>query len=137
MATELVGRERELAEEAARDYEPTGRDIVAAISTLSRSMVVREEMRADIAEAIYPLKHKTASFENHLATVQQQTTNLNTRLVSIECERVNNLKRVEGIEAGIQNLTMSLDSIDTQKRKAPDASFTKLAVNKFPDTAKG
>ena len=46
---DLIGRERELAEEAARDYEPTSRDIMAAISMLSRSMVVREEIRADIS----------------------------------------------------------------------------------------
>ena len=60
VSTELVGRECELAGEAARDYEPTGRDIMAAIKTLSRSMVVRKEIRATIAEAIDLLNRKIA-----------------------------------------------------------------------------
>ena len=61
VSTELVGRERELAEDLAGDYEPTSRDIMAAISMLSRSMVVREEIRAGTAESIDPLKHRLAS----------------------------------------------------------------------------
>ena len=85
---DFVGRERELAEEAARDYEPTSRDIMAAFSTLSRSMVVRKEIRADIAEAIELLKRRLANMESNLVTVQQHISNLNTRLVAIEGESV-------------------------------------------------
>ena len=39
MSSDLVGRGRELAQEAACDYEPTSRDIMAAISTLSHSIL--------------------------------------------------------------------------------------------------
>ena len=85
---DFVGRKREVAEEAARDFEPTSRDIMAAISTLSSSMVFREEMRADITEAIELLKHKQASMDSNLVTVQQHIANLNTRLVAVEGETV-------------------------------------------------
>ena len=61
---------------------------MAVISILSRPMVVRKEIRADIVEAIDPSKHKIASFELHFLTVQQQTANVNRRLVRVECELV-------------------------------------------------
>ena len=46
VAPDLIRRERELAEEAAAsEYQQTRRDILDAISTLSRWIVVRAEIR--------------------------------------------------------------------------------------------
>ena len=58
VSPDLIGQEKEIAEEAGREYAPTGRDIMAAIVTLSRSMLVRKDIKADIAEAVLQLNER-------------------------------------------------------------------------------
>ena len=110
VSSELVGRERELAEEAAREYEPTGRDIMAAITTMSRSMVVREEIKADIAEAVLPLNERMGHMEATLTTVQAQTANLNERLVRAETSWAKHVDRIKDLEeklTALQNTSVT------------------------------
>ena len=107
VSSELVGREKELAEEAAREYEPTGRDIMAAITTMSRSMVVREEIKADIAEAVLPLDERMEHMEATLATVQAQTANLNERLVRAESSWATQVDRMNAFEHKLKALQSS------------------------------
>ena len=128
VSSELVGRERELAEEAAREYEPTGRDIMAAITTMSRSMVVREEIKADIAEAVLPLNERMGHMEATLTTVHAQTANLNDRLVRAESSWATHVDRIKKLE---EKLTALQNTSATSRGKAFDDSFQKLAVVGF------
>ena len=54
---------------------------MVAISTLSRSMVGRTDIRADIAEAMDPLKENIGHIAPTLDIIQGQTGNLNGRIV--------------------------------------------------------
>ena len=105
LAPGLVGRERELAEEAASfEYQPTSPAIMAAISTLSRSMVVREEIRADIAEAIDPINDRIGHMESSLETVQKHTANLNSCFLVVETDTGKHASRVDELEAEIEQM---------------------------------
>ena len=48
----LTGRERDIALEAKLDFEPTIKHVFLAISAMSKNIVVRDDIRAEIAEAL-------------------------------------------------------------------------------------
>ena len=50
LAPELEGAERQQAEAAVAGFEPSNRDIMDAISTLARNVVVRDDIRAEVTE---------------------------------------------------------------------------------------
>ena len=131
ISPDLIGRERELAEEAAAmEYQPTSRDIMAAISTLSRSMVVREEIRADIAEAIEPLKDCIGHIESTLDTVQKQTGNLNSRLLVVETGTGKTANRVDQLESEIKQMRERLASSNvSQGRALQDTSDARRCIS--------
>ena len=70
---DLAGRELALAEEAALAYEPTGRDIMQVLEQIAKNMVVKDDLRAEITEA---LQHVYRNL-NALGAI---TDNLNARL---------------------------------------------------------
>ena len=106
---------------------------MAAVSSLSRLNVIIKQIPTNSADAIKSLTQSMTSMQTNLGTVQQQTSNLNSGLVTIECETIENLERVEALDADIQKLNVSLRSVGTQKRKMLDSFFIKLAIKKFTE----
>ena len=51
----LEGRELALAEEAALAYEPTGRDIMTVLGNIANNMVVKDDLRVEMTEALHPV----------------------------------------------------------------------------------
>ena len=86
MSSECVSHEKKLAQEIACEYEPTGRDILVVITTISRSMVIQEEIKADIAEAVLPRSECIVQMKATLVNVQAQTANLNKRPVQLKIQ---------------------------------------------------
>ena len=53
----LEGRELALAEDAAHSYEPSGRDIMHVLGKIAKNIVVNEDLRAEITEALLPVRY--------------------------------------------------------------------------------
>ena len=51
----LTGRERDIGLEAERDLEPTIKDVFLAISVMSKSIVVRADIKAEVPETLQPV----------------------------------------------------------------------------------
>ena len=67
-------------------------------------MVVREEIRADIAEAIDPINDRIGHMESSLETMQKQPANLNSRLLEVETDTCKHASRVDELEAEIEQM---------------------------------
>ena len=90
---------------------------MAAISTLSRSTVVRQEIRADVTEAIDPLKDRIGHMESTLETVLNQTANLNGRLVALESEATRNANRADRAAAELVQLKHRLAALSVSEAR--------------------
>ena len=80
----LQGREQALAVEAASDFGPSIRDVFTAITAVSRTMVVREEIKADVAETLMPVYARLDAFDEGIPKLGAQTSNLNERVSKVE-----------------------------------------------------
>ena len=63
---------------------------------------------------------------------------MQTDFQMVAMDAVDHEERIDKLETRVTELQKRADShtsIDTQKRKAPDVFFIKLAVKKFPDNA--
>ena len=63
-------REQALAFEAASEFEPSIRDVLTAIAAMSRTMVVREEIKADVAEISMPVYVRLDAFAECVAKLR-------------------------------------------------------------------
>ena len=80
----LEGREQALAVEAASDFGPSIRHVFTAIPAISRTMVVREEIKADVAETLMSVYARLDTFDEGIAKLGAQTSNLNERVSKVE-----------------------------------------------------
>ena len=80
----MTGRERDIALEADRDFEPTIKDVFIAISTMSKSIIVRNEIKAEIAEALQLVSKRLGDLEQLASRASAETKNLNERVVAQE-----------------------------------------------------
>ena len=94
----LEGREHSLAVEAAAEFEPSIRDVFTAITAMSRTIVVRGEIKADITETLLPIYARLDSFDAGIAKLGDQTRNLNARVVRLESDAAQEGDRMSRIE---------------------------------------
>ena len=94
----LEGREHSLAVEAVAEFEPSIRDVFTAITAMSRTMVVRDEIKADVAETLLPIYARLDSFDAGIAKLEDQTRNLNARVVRLESDAAQEGDRMSRIE---------------------------------------
>ena len=80
-------------------------------------MVVRNEIRADIAEAIDALKDRIGHMESTLETVQNQTANLNGRLVALESDATRNVNRANRAAAELAQLKHRLAALTVSEAR--------------------
>ena len=88
-----------MAEEAARDYEPSGRDIMNVLGQIAKNMVVKDDLRAEITEALVPVYAHLQVVAAKSERALQQSMNLNERLVAIESKSLADSDRVGRLEA--------------------------------------
>ena len=96
----LTGRERDVALEAERDFEPTIKDLSLAISAMSKNIVVRDDIRAEVAEALQPVTERLLDVEEGMSKLGAQSSNLHMREAAIESGAAAANKRVSELERG-------------------------------------
>ena len=106
----LEGRELALAEDAAHSYEPSGRDIMNALGQIARNMVVKDELRAEITEALLPVYANIDAIRANSDRALAETKNLNERISALEQKRSVDVDRVTRLEKLISNI--HLDNLD-------------------------
>ena len=126
---DLEGRELALAEEAALAYEPTGRDIMQVLGQIAKNMVVKDDLRAEITEALQPVY-------TNITALGAKTDNLNARLSVIENKDGIIADRVVLLEAEIQKLQLSLTTSSSSRsagsfHSKPDASSMRISFKGF------
>ncbi len=136
---ELEGRERDLAEEAARDFEPSNRDILNAIKAMRENMIVRDDVRADIAEAMQPVHERLDQVEIKSSQALDETKALHERLVTQEKASVMEFDRVGRLETSMQALRVTGPAgSSTSKTGKPDNSHLQVCFKGFTtDTLDG
>ena len=93
-------------------------------------MVIREEIRADIAKAIDTLKDRIGHMESTLDTIQKQTGNLNSRLLVVEIDAGTTANRVDQLEAEIKQMQERFANLNmSQCRVSRDASNAKRCIS--------
>ena len=75
----LMGRERDIAFEAEREFEPTIKDAFLAISAMTKQIVVRYGIKAEVAEALQLVAERLLDVEESVAKLRAQSNNLNTQ----------------------------------------------------------
>ena len=70
----LTVHERDIALEAERDFEPTIKRVFLAISAMSKSTVVRDDIKAEVAEALQPVSERLGDLEELAARASAETT---------------------------------------------------------------
>ena len=95
----IDGRKQSLAEEVARDYEPSGRDIMNVLGQIAKNMVVKDDLRAEITEALVPVYAHLQAVDAKSEKALQQSMNLNERRVAIGSKSLADSDRVGRLEA--------------------------------------
>ena len=80
----LEGRELALAEDAAHSFEPSGRDIMHALGQIARNMFVKDDLRAEMTEALLPVYANIEAVNAKSDRALAETKNLNARMPAIE-----------------------------------------------------
>ena len=80
----LMGRERDTAFEAEREFEPTIKDAFLAISAMTKQIVVRDGIKAEVAEALQLVAERLLDVEESVAKLRAQSNNLHTRVAAVE-----------------------------------------------------
>ena len=102
----LDGRDLELAEEEAQAYEPTGRDIMNVLGQIAKNMVVKDDLRAEVTEALLPVYANLDSINAKSERALDETKVLNERLTAIEQKTSSEVDRVARLEAKLSNLKL-------------------------------
>ena len=102
-----------MAVEAVAEFEPSIRDVFTAIAAMSRTMVVRDEIKADVAETLLPIYTRLDSFDAGIAKLGDQTRNLNARVVRLESDAAQEADRMSRIESEIQKLEAKFSEMKT------------------------
>ncbi len=125
VSEDLQGREKELAEEAARDFEPSNRDLMNVITHMARNMVVRDEVKADVVEALGPVRAQLHTVEARSTQALEETKALNERLIVIESGAIAESDRVCQLETAMKEVQSAI----------PDLSFGRPKVDWGADAA--
>ena len=135
----LEGREKELAEAAAREYEPSNKDIMNAITVMQQNMVVRDDIKADVMEALQPVHARLDSVDASANQALNETKELNERLTKQEQSSVIEFDRVGKLETEIEGLKAQLASQGVGfKREKIDPAYVRVTFKNFPEgTSKG
>ena len=72
----LTGRERDIALEAERDCAANNKDVFLAISAMSKNIVVRDDIKAEVAEALQPVAERLVDVEEGMTKLETRTSNL-------------------------------------------------------------
>ena len=139
---ELEGQEREVAEKAARSFEPSNREILNAINMMRENMVVRDDIRADIVEALQPVNARLDSVDAKTTQALNETKTLHERLQTQEAGRALDVTRMSGLEEQVTEIKRQLSSgasasaAGRPSRDPNDPAYQRLAFIGFPeDTA--
>ena len=108
VSCDIDGRELALAEEAALTYEPTGRDIMHVLGNIANNMVVKDDLRVEITEALHPVHAHMDSINAKSERALDETRVLNERLALIERDKLSDGDRVANLEAQIRYLKAQL-----------------------------
>ena len=131
----LEGRELSLAEEAAASYEPTGRDIMHALSQIAKTMVVKEDLHAEMTEALQPISQRLDTVEDQVATARFETKALNERFAEQAAKSANDTDRVAKLESEVAQLKARLSSgvpSASKPSSANDPAFKQISFLGFP-----
>ena len=134
----LEGRELALAEEAALAYEPTGRDIMKVLGNIANNMVVKDDLRVEITEALHPVHAHMESINAKSERALDETRVLNERLALIERDKLSEGDRVANLEAEIRSLKAQLaggsNSNSSSAKAFPlnDPAFKQISFLGFP-----
>ena len=71
----LTGRERDIALEAERYFEPTIEDGFITISAMCKNIVVRDDIKAEVAEALQPVSERFGDLQQLASRAIGETTN--------------------------------------------------------------
>ena len=104
IARVLEGRELTLAEDAAHSYEPSGRDIIDALGQIARNIAVKDDLRAEITEALFPVYASIDAINAKSDRALAETKNLNERMSSMEQKGSLDADRVARLEKRIANI---------------------------------
>ena len=135
MSCDLEGRGLALAEEAAASYEPTGRDIMHALNQIAKSMVVKEDLRTEMTEALQPISQRLDTVEDQVATARFEAKALNERLVTQAAKSANDADRVAKLESELAQLKARLSSgipSTSKPSSANDPAFKQISFLRFP-----
>ena len=133
----LEGREKELAEAAAREYEPSNKDIMNAITVMQQNMVVRDDIKADVMEALQPVHARLDSVDASANQALNETKELNERLTKQEQSSVIEFDRVGKLETEIEGLKRQLSSGASASAvgrpvSSNDPAFKRISFLGFP-----
>ncbi len=134
---ELKGQERDLAVEAARGFEPSNADIMSAIGAMMKNMVVRDDIRADVAEALAPLQKSIDHIDAKSTQALDETKNLHQRTVTLETGAIQEYDRVGKVESELEDLRGRVKVVENAtgsgqgKPSKHDVNFLRIAFRGF------
>ena len=103
-----------LAEAAAPCYEPTGRDILNVLRQIANNIVVKDDLRAEVTEALHPVYAHLDSINAKSERALDETKVLHERLAVIERNSSSEVARVAKLEAKIRTLKGQLAAVPIQ-----------------------
>ena len=81
LQSDLEVRELALAEDAAHSYEPSGHEILNVLDQIAKNILVKDDLRVEITEALQTISHRLDVVEDQVATARFETKALNDRLL--------------------------------------------------------
>ena len=73
-----------MADDVAHSFEPSGRDIMHALGQIARNMLVKDDWRAEMTEALLPVYANIEAVNAKSDRALAETKNLNARMPAIE-----------------------------------------------------
>ncbi len=131
---QLKDGEKEQAEAAARDYEPSNKDIMTAITSMRQEMVVRDDIKADVMEALQPVNARLDAADDRVTQALEETKNLHERTVILETGAIQEFDRVGKLETEITELRRLVETSTggVFRKDKHDPALVRISFTNFP-----
>lgn len=130
----LVGEARDAAEKASADFQPSNKDLMTALSAILKNMVVKDDVRAEVTEAMVPVKKELREVSDRTDLALSQTHNLHSRLVTVEQGQVIQHDRVGKLQAEVSELRAQIAAGSAGFRRDKfDPALCRVAFTQWPE----